>query len=141
MKDKPMNTSFPRDQVLFASRLLLALLFVLMGWSKLTGFEETVGYMASTGAPVPTVSAIIAIVTELGIGLALVVGFLTRPLSLLLAIYTIVTAFIGHHYWTFDGVARYDMWIHFYKNFSITGGLLALAASGSGRFSVDALRR
>ena len=136
-----MNISFPRDQVLLASRTLLALLFVLMGWSKLTGFEGTVGYMASTGAPVPTVSAIIAIMTELGIGLALVAGFLTTPLSILLAVYTIVTAFIGHHYWTLDGMVRYDMWIHFYKNFSIAGGLLALAASGAGRFSVDALRR
>ncbi|MBS1102104.1 DoxX family protein [Gluconobacter sp. Dm-62] len=136
-----MNTSFPRDQALFASRILLASLFVLMGWSKLTGFEGTVGYMASTGAPVPTISAVIAIVTELGIGLALVAGFLTTPLSILLAVYTIVTAFIGHHYWTFTGMVRYDMWIHFYKNFSIAGGLLALASAGAGRFSLDARRK
>ncbi|GBR41875.1 DoxX family protein [Neoasaia chiangmaiensis NBRC 101099] len=136
-----MNTALPRDPTLLVARVLLASLFVLMGWGKLTGFTATVGYMANTGAPLPALSAIIAVITELGIGIALLAGFLTTPLSVILAIYTIATAFIGHHYWTFSGMARYDMWIHFYKNFSIAGGLLALAATGAGRFSLDAYRR
>ncbi|MBM9400437.1 DoxX family protein [Gluconacetobacter azotocaptans] len=131
-----MNISLPRDPVLLAARLLLAALFVFMGWGKLTDYAGTVDYMASTGAPVPALSAGIAIIVELGIGLALVAGVLVTPLALALAAYTIVTAFIGHHYWTFTGMQRYDMWIHFYKNFSIAGGLLALAAAGPGRIAI-----
>ncbi|WP_341867024.1 DoxX family protein [Acetobacter persici] len=132
-----MNLSLPRDPVLLASRLLLAMLFVFMGWGKLTGFSGTVAYMATTGAPLPYLSSIIAILVELGFGLFIALGAMTSPVAILLALYTLATAFIGHHYWTFSGMERYDMWIHFYKNFSIAGGLLALAATGPGHFSID----
>lgn len=134
-----MNFILPRDPFLLASRLLLAMLYVFMGWGKLTGFTGTVAYMTATGAPLPYLSSIVAILVELGLGLLVALGALTSPLAMLLALYTIVTAFIGHHYWTFSGMERYDMWIHFYKNFSIAGGFLALATSGPGRFSIDAL--
>lgn len=134
-----MNIALPRDPILLASRLLLAMLLVFMGWGKLTGFSGTVTYMTTTGAPLPYLSAIIAILVELGLGTLLAFGALTSPLAIILALYTLVTAFIGHHYWTFSGMERYDMWVHFYKNMSISGGFLALAASGPGRFSIDAL--
>lgn len=125
------------DAVLLVARILLAALFVLFGWSKLTGFAGTVGYMASVGAPLPTVSAIIAVVMEFFVGLLIIAGFYTRPLAVLLAIYTIGTALIGHHFWTMTGMQQMENMINFYKNVSIAGGLLALAVSGPGRFSVD----
>jgi putative oxidoreductase len=56
---------------------------------------------------------------------------------LLLALYTLGTAFIGHHYWTMTGTAQYANMINFYKNVSIMGGLLLLAATGPGRYSLD----
>lgn len=136
-----MTSPLLRDLVLLASRLLLATLFVLMGWGKLTGFSGTVAYMTATGAPLPYLSSIMAILVELGLGLFVALGRLTSPIAILFALYTIVTAFIGHHYWTFSGMERYDMWIHFYKNFSISGGFLALAAAGPGRFSLDAVMK
>jgi putative oxidoreductase len=126
-----------RDGVLLVARILLVVLFVLFGWQKLTGFSGAVGYMASVGAPVPTVSAIIAIVAELGIGLLILVGFFTRPLALLLAVYTIATALIGHRYWALTGMDHFEAMINFYKNVSIAGGLLLLALTGPGIYSVD----
>ncbi|GAN69664.1 DoxX family protein [Acetobacter orleanensis] len=134
-----MNPILPRDPLLLASRLLLTMLYVFMGWGKLTGFASTVAYMTATGAPLPYLSSIVAILVELGLGLLIALGALTSPLAIILALYTIVTAFIGHHYWTFSSMERYDMWVHFYKNFSIAGGFLVLAVSGPGRFSIDAL--
>jgi putative oxidoreductase len=125
------------DAALLVARILLAALFVLFGWSKLTGFAGTVGYMASVGAPLPTISAIIAVVMEFFVGLLIIAGFYTRPLAVLLAIYTIGTALIGHHFWTMTGMQQMENMINFYKNVSIAGGLLALAVSGPGRFSVD----
>jgi putative oxidoreductase len=126
-----------KDAVLLIARVLLVVLFVLFGWSKLTGFSGTVDYMSSTGVPVPEVSAIIAVVMEFFVGLALVVGFYARPLAILLALYTLGTAFIGHHFWNMTGSVAYDNMIHFYKNVSIFGGLLFLAASGPGKYSFD----
>jgi putative oxidoreductase len=93
--------------------------------------------MASTGASLPTLSALIAVAMECVVGVLLVVGFYTRPLALLLALYTIGTAFIGHRYWTMTGIEEYGSMINFYKNVSIVGGLLLLALTGPGKYSLD----
>ncbi|WP_321799585.1 DoxX family protein [Caballeronia sp. J97] len=126
-----------KDALFLLARLLMMVLFVLFGWQKLVGFSGTVAYMGSVGAPAPTLSAIIAVVMELVVGIAIVIGFYTRPLALLLALYTLGTALIGHHYWTMTGMEQYANMINFYKNLSIMGGLLLLAATGPGRYSLD----
>jgi putative oxidoreductase len=126
-----------KDTVLLVARILLMVLFVLFGWSKLTGFSGTVAYMTSTGAPMPELSAVIAVVMELVVGVALLVGFFTRPLALLLAVYTLGAAIIGHHYWNMTGAMQYDNMIHFYENIGIMGGLLLLCVSGPGKYSFD----
>ncbi|MBC8732436.1 DoxX family protein [Paraburkholderia sp. UCT2] len=126
-----------KDVVVLVARILLMVLFVMFGWSKLTGFAGTVAYMTSTGAPVPALSAVIAVVMELVVGIALLVGFFTRPLALLLAVYTLATAIIGHHYWNMTGAMQYDNMIHFYKNIGIIGGLLLLCVTGPGKYSFD----
>ena len=125
------------DFVLLVSRILISALFILFGWAKITAFSGTVGYMAHVGAPVPVLSAVIAVVMELVVGILILVGFYTRPLAVLLAIYTVATAFIGHHFWTMTGADQMANMINFYKNVSIAGGLLALAVTGPGRFSID----
>ncbi|MBB5498189.1 DoxX family protein [Paraburkholderia sp. MM5384-R2] len=126
-----------KDVVVLVARILLMVPFVMFGWSKLTGFAGTVAYMTSTGAPVPELSAVIAVVMELVVGVALLVGFFTRPLALLLAVYTLGTAIIGHHYWNMTGAMQYDNMIHFYKNIAIIGGLLLLCVTGPGKYSFD----
>jgi putative oxidoreductase len=126
-----------RDAILLVARVLLIVMFVIFGWSKLTGFSAAEAYMASTGAPVPVLAAAIAVVMELVVGIALAVGVFTRPLALLLALYTLGTALIGHHYWTQTGMEQYANMVNFYKNISIIGGLLLLTVSGPGRYSID----
>jgi putative oxidoreductase len=83
------------------------------------------------------VAAAIAVVMELGVGVLLAVGLLTRPLALLLALYTLGTALIGHHFWTQTGMEQYANMVNFYKNISIIGGLLLLAVTGPGKYSFD----
>jgi putative oxidoreductase len=126
-----------KNEVILIARILMMILFVMFGWAKLTGFSGTVAYMASTGAPVPTISAIIAVVMEFGVGIALVVGFYTRPLAVLLALYTLGTAIIGHRFWNMTGAEQYANMINFYKNISIIGGLLLLVVTGPGKYSFD----
>lgn len=126
-----------RDLLLLLSRILIVILFVLFGWKKLADFSGTIAFMGSEGAPAPIVSAAISVVMEFFAGIAILVGFQTRPLALLLALYTVGTAIIGHHYWTMTGGEQIDNMIHFYKNIAIGGGLLALCAAGPGRFSID----
>jgi putative oxidoreductase len=75
-----------KDELILIARVLLMILFLIFGWNKLTGFSGTVGYMATEGAPFSTLSAIIAIVMEFFVGIAILIGFYTRPLALLFAL-------------------------------------------------------
>jgi putative oxidoreductase len=126
-----------KDEAILIARLLLMILFVLFGWSKLTGFSGAVAIMVAEGTPVPTVAAIIAVVMEFFVGIAIVLGFYTRPLAFLLALYTLAAAVIGHHYWTMLDGQRIANMIDFYKNISIMGGLLLLCVTGPGKYSID----
>ncbi|HSZ89248.1 MAG TPA: DoxX family protein [Acetobacteraceae bacterium] len=134
----PLSAEPIRDAAILVARILLVLLFVVFGWSKLTNYSATVGYMANVGAPVPSVAALVAIVVEFFIALAVAFGAWTRPLALLLALYTLGTALIAHHFWTMEGAVRSANAINFYKNISIIGGFLLLYVTGGGKYSVDA---
>jgi putative oxidoreductase len=127
-----------KDEALLAARLLLIALYLLSGWSKLTDYSGAVAFMTQVGAPVPALAAAVAIFMEVPVAIAILVGAFTRPLAVLLALYTLGTAFIGHHYWTMTGAAQLDNMIHFYKNISIMGGLLVLYVAGPGKYSLDA---
>lgn len=121
-------------------RLLLALLFVPAGFSKIGGFSGTVGYIASKGVPLPEVAAAIAIAVELGLGLLLVVGFQTRLAALGIAIFTFVITFIFHNYWAMPADMQMMQSLMFFKNMAIVGGLLVVAAFGAGAWSLDGKR-
>jgi putative oxidoreductase len=127
-----------RDEAILVARILLVVLFLVFGWGKLTDYAGTVGYMTRTGAPVPSVAAAVAIVVEVPVALAVALGVWTRPLALLLALYTLGTGLIGHPFWAMEGAARYANAINFYKNISIIGGFLLLYVAGAGQYSLDA---
>ncbi|GHD89413.1 membrane protein [Pseudocitrobacter faecalis] len=126
-----------RSLMLLIARIALVLLFILFGYPKMLGFEGTVQYMASSGAPVPTLSAIIAIIMEVPVAILIVLGFFTRPLAVIFIFYTLGTAVIGHHYWDMTGDAVVPNMINFWKNVSIAGGFLLLAVTGPGTISLD----
>ena len=126
-----------QNTLVLIGRALLALLFIPAGWGKLMGFAGTVGYIASKGVPLPEVCAALAIFAELGLGLALLVGFKARWAALGLAVFTLVITPIFHNYWAAPEAQLMMQQLNFYKNLAIAGGLLAIAAFGAGRFSLD----
>lgn len=119
-------------------RVLIALIFVIAGFNKITGFEGTVGYIASQGIPLPALAAIGAIVVELGGGLLLVAGWQSRLAATALLIFTAVAALIFHAFWAAPAEMAQNQMIHFLKNVSIMGGLLYVIAFGAGHVSADA---
>lgn len=121
-------------------RLLIAALFLPAGLSKATGFEGTVGYFTSLGMFLPTLAVIIAIIAEIAGGLALLVGFKTRIVAILLAVFTLAATIIGHAYWAAPADAAFIQQLLFFKNIAVIGGLLILASSGAGKFSIDGFK-
>jgi putative oxidoreductase len=127
------------DELIFTARLLLATLFLIFGWRKLKDFSGTVSQMLQLGVPMPVAAAGVATFMELPVAFAVAVGAFTRPSALLLFIYTLGTALIGHRYWTITGAAYVDSMDGFYKNISIMGGFLLVYVTGAGKYSIDVL--
>ena len=134
-----MISNFQNPMALIG-RLLLALLFLPAGLSKISGFTGTVGYIASKGMPMPTAAAVIAIVVEVVAPLALIAGFGTRWAALVLAGFTLVATFIFHNFWAMPAEQVMMQQLMFFKNIAVVGGLLMLAAHGAGAWSMDAKR-
>ncbi len=136
-----MRNTFGADQIkdplLLISRILMMILFVMFGWQKLIGYSGTIAEFAQTGVPLAALAAPIAVIMELGVGAAIVLGFLTRPLAVVLGIYTFATGVLGHPFWAMSGTGAVDAEINFFKNVSIMDGLFVLYLTGAGRFSIS----
>jgi putative oxidoreductase len=117
-------------------RILIAFIFIFAGYGKLTGFDGTVGYIASKGMPLPEFAAVAAILIELGGGLLLVFGWKARWAAAAMLVFTAMTAVIFHNFWAVAPDQAQNQMIHFMKNISMMGGLLYVVVYGSGPISV-----
>jgi len=113
-----------------AGRSLLAVLFLLSGLGKISAYAGTAGYMSSLGVPGALLPFVIA--TEVLGALAIIVGWKTRVIALLLAGFSLLTAVIFH-----NNFGDQIQMIMFLKNVSIAGGFLLLVANGAGPLSLD----
>jgi putative oxidoreductase len=130
-----MNTQgFP----VVVARVLLALMFVLAGFGKLTGLEGTAGYIASKGLPMPMVLAVAVGALELVAGVMLIIGWQARWAALALAVFTVVASVIFHNYWAMPAEQQMMQQLMFMKNLAVAGGLLLVFAFGAGALSLDA---
>jgi putative oxidoreductase len=125
--------------LILAARLLLAALFLIFGWRKLTDYSGTVSRMVQDGAPLPVLATFVAIFMELPVAFAVAIGVFTRASAVLLALYTLGSALIAHRYWTMTVVNKIESMESFYKNLSIMGGFLLLYITGAGKYSIDAI--
>ena len=118
-------------------RILIALLFIPSGLAKLAGFSGTMAYVASAGLP-PALGAIIAILVEVVLGAALLVGWQARWAALIMALFTIGSAIFFHNFWAAPPDEQLLQNVHFFKNMAIAGGLLFVFTFGAGAYSLDA---
>ena len=129
------------DLGMLLGRILLVLIFVMSGLSKITGFATTAGYMAKMGVPLVYPALLLSILMELGGGLLILIGYHTRLVAILVLLWFIPVTLIFHlNTWRHGQDAMINM-IMFLKNVSIMGGLLLVASAGPGAYSVDGTAR
>ncbi len=131
-----MLDSFKTPLTLIA-RVLLALMFVLAGFSKLTNLDGTAGYIASGGLPFASVLAVVVGLLELLGGLAIIVGFQARWAALALGVFTIAASLLFHKFWAVPAEQQMVQQLMFMKNMAVAGGLFLLAALGAGSPAFD----
>ncbi|AOS96337.1 Inner membrane protein YqjF [Microbulbifer aggregans] len=125
-----MNSGALCDFGKLLGRVLMSLIFISAGWSKIAGYAGTQAYMESAGVPGALLPLVI--IAELGGGLAILFGFLTRWAALGLAIFCLASAWLFHYV-----PGDQAQMISFMKNITIAGGFFILACAGGGNLSVD----
>ncbi|MDE3174668.1 MAG: DoxX family protein [Pseudomonadota bacterium] len=113
---------------LLLARAMLAYIFIVESYGKITNYQAVGGYMAQYGVAAALLPAVI--LTELGGGLLVLLGLKTRWAALALAGFCLLTALFFH-------MAEA---VQFQKNVAMAGGFLALATGGAGPWSIDAWR-
>jgi len=111
-------------------RLLLAMMFLMAGLSKIGNYAGTQGYMDAMGVPGALLPLVIAL--EVLGGLAIILGWQTKIASLALAGFCLVSAVMFHN--DFSNQAEMSS---FMKNVTIAGGFLLLVAHGPGAYALD----
>lgn len=113
------------------ARVLLSALFIYSGIMKIISFESVVGFVTNT-LPAPQLMITLAIIAELGGGLAILLGFKARYVAFLLTVFLVIVTAIFHL--DFSEQAKVGA---FLTNLGLMGGLLMITASGAGKYSVD----
>ena len=111
-------------------RLFLSMIFIFSGFTKITGYAATQGYMESMGVPGMLLPLVISL--ELFGGIAILLGFKARLIALLFVGFNIISALLFHQFWIDESQMN-----PFMKNIAIAGGFLMIFAHGAGAYSID----
>lgn len=128
----PAVSTNAADALALAGRVLIAAIFVISGTSKLLDPASTMGYISAMGLPLPELGTGIAILVELGAGVALAIGYRTRAVASILALFSLATAVLFH-----GALGDQNQFIHFFKNVAMAGGLLQVIAFGPGALAIS----
>lgn len=118
------------DLVAALGRLLLAAIFVHAGIEKIGNYAQTAQLMSAHGVPGALLPAVIAL--ELGGGVALALGLLTRLVAAALAVFSAAAICIF-----LLPPANQTMTIVAFAELAMIGGLCGYVANGAGRFGLD----
>ena len=132
-----MATGIP----LLLARILLSAMFLSSGYAALSDMTGTAGYFTGLGLePGPLLAWGVGIF-ELAAGALVLIGFLTRPIAIVLALFTLAATYLGHFgQGGGDAAAAFVHNQALLKDLAVAGGMILLAIQGAGQLSVDRWR-
>ena len=114
----------------FLGRIFISTLFLFSAYNKILNYSGTVGWMESFGVPGFLLGPTIAL--EIILPLFVIIGYQTKLSSILLALFSIITAVIFH-----SDFSDQMQLIAFLKNIGLAGGFIFLAAHGAKEWAVE----
>jgi putative oxidoreductase len=115
-------------------RVFISVLFLLSAYSKILNYSETVNWMEGFGVPgfllIPTIAL------EIILPILIIIGYHTRLAATLLALFSIVTAFIFH-----SNFADQMQMISFLKNIGLAGGFILVAVNGPKNWAIESKKK
>jgi len=120
------------DLILLLGRLLLSWIFLHEGFTLVADITATLATFEKLGLPALVAFGVIAL--QIGAGLSIAAGFLSRFGAVALGLFCLATAFLFH-----TNFASQNELLHFEKDLAIAGGMFVLAVRGAGSISIDNL--
>ena len=120
----------------FVGRLMITYIFATSGIGKVFSWSDNVQYMSTRHLPMIPLLLLIAAVIELAGSVCLITGFQARIAAFVMFLYTTAVTVLFHNYWAASSAMAGMQETHFRKNLAIMGGLLVLAYSGPGKWSL-----
>ena len=114
----------------FLGRIFISSVFLFSGVNKILNYESNAQWVEGFG--IPGFLLIPAIIIEIILPILIIIGYQTRSSAGLLAIFSLLTAFIFH----FDFSNQMQI-IAFLKNVGLAGGMLFLVVHGAKDFSLE----
>jgi putative oxidoreductase len=118
--------------VCLLGRLLICIVFLISGVSKIRAPAFTMGYITSVGLPLAPLGLVIGIAVELVCVPSLLLGYQARLAASVVVAYCVATATLFHR-----DFRDPNQLMHFFKDLAIAGGALQIVAFGAGSFSLD----
>ncbi|MCX6405045.1 MAG: DoxX family protein [Actinobacteria bacterium] len=117
------------ESILFISRILFALLFVISAINHFTNVNGMAAYTQSRGIPAAKVAVLTSgVILSVG-SFALITGYWADLGAMLLFAFLIPTALLMHPFWREeDPVTKMNEQIAFMKDLALAGGALAIFA-------------
>lgn len=111
-------------------RIVIGLLFFIMGINKLSNPDEITGMLASLGFPIAALFAWILILSEIIFGVLIFVGYKTKytawPLALILVVAWLLVVLPK------EGISSTNSFFHLIA----IAGLITIALTGSGKYAI-----
>lgn len=114
-------------------RMLMSVVFLVAGIRKAMGYAGTVSSFTALGLPGPELVAPLVIAVEIGGGIALLLGWQTQLVAIVLALFTLASALVAHRFWSAEGPQFSGQLNNFLKNVAMVGGFLVLWAAERAR--------
>jgi putative oxidoreductase len=120
------------------ARVLMSQIFLISGIMKIVDWSGTEAQMAGRGMFWIPFFHVAALLTELGAGLSLLLGYKARLGALILFLFLIPVTLTFHNWWTYADPKEQQVNMFFFMhNLTLMGGLLWVMTFGPGPLSID----
>lgn len=113
-------------------RVLLAGPYLSSGVEKARNFSRALEEFADARVPFLRITTTATIILHLVGSVLLIVGWFVAEVAIILAVFTLVATLRVHDFWNMEGTERLLRTRVAFANYGLVGGLVLLAAVGSG---------
>lgn len=120
------------DVIYLIGRVVLSAVFLLNGVNHLRNTDASAGYAQFKGVPSPRNAVLASGVGMIAGSVGIILGIWMDLAAWGMAVFVVLAAVMMHRYWEVDDDSKPVEMAQFWKNISLAGGALVIAATAEG---------